>query len=87
MDLDVVTQYIISITPAITAIVGAVAACIVAIKNVKAEGKKIVETVDLKMTPAAKIMKENEQLKAENIELRRINVRLQNKICDVREEE
>ena len=65
--MDVLTQYLIELTPAVTAVIGIVVALIVGIKKIKAANK---ETVDDVKATNKQMREANEVLMRQNLELK-----------------
>jgi len=88
MDLDVVTQYILTIAPAATAIISTISAVIVAIKKIKSDNQKTLNEVKA----SNKLISDNNNnltaqialIQAENLELKQTNAELNRslkKVC------
>lgn len=65
--MDVLTQYLIELTPAITAVIGIVVALVVGIKKIKAANK---ETVDDVKATNKEMREANTALMKQNLELK-----------------
>lgn len=89
MDLDIITQYIIGIAPAITSVIGIVVSLIVGIKKIKKANKN---TIDMVEANNLALRETNLELKSqlddihkENIELKKEMTHLLKKVNNVYE--
>lgn len=73
MDIDVITQYILSIVPAVTAVIGMVVTLGVGIGKIKRANK---DTVDEVKENSKGLRRTNEELKAELVQVHKENVEL-----------
>ena len=80
MNIDVITQYILSIAPAVTAIMGMVVVIGVGIGKIKKALAGNEETVERISSRTKEIEKLNIELKRENIELKKAIIELNKKI-------
>lgn len=90
MDLDIITQYVLSIGPAVTAVAGMITTVIVAIKKVKAAAKDSTDMVKETYKDNRELRKELKEVLAENAllkkEQRLINAKLDHKYFIDKEE-
>lgn len=75
MNIDIVTQYALTLTPAVTAVVACVTSIVVCVSRVKRVCKDSEENI-AKERKAAEHGKTNSELLKENEDLRRDNIRL-----------
>lgn len=84
VSIDAITQYILSLTPAVTALIGVIVVIAVGVGKVKNALKDNGETVERTSTRNSKaveaIIEQNKQLRAENRELKKALIELNNKI-------
>lgn len=66
--MDAVVQYIIQLSPAVTALIGVVVALVVGIKKIKASNAETVANVK---ATNKEMLKSNQELRQENKELKR----------------
>lgn len=90
MDLDIITQYVLSIGPAVTAVAGMITTVIVAIKKVKAAAEDSTNMVREANRDNRELRKELKEVLAENAllkqEQRKINAKLDHKYFIDKEE-
>lgn len=84
VNIDAITQYILSLTPAITALVGVIVVIAVGVGKVKNAVNGNTETVERTSNRSSKaidsLIEQNKELKKENIELKKALVELNKKI-------
>lgn len=84
VNIDAITQYILSLTPAITALVGVIVVIAVGVGKVKNAVQGNTDTVERTSKSNNSIVKElleqNEELKKQNKELKKALIDLNNKI-------
>lgn len=80
MDLDIITQYILALVPAVSAIMGMVVVIGVGIGKIKAALKGNIESVEKISSRTREVEKQNLELKKQNIELKKALVDLNKKI-------
>lgn len=80
MDIDIISQYILSITPAVTAILTAIASVIIGIKNIKSTTTKTIAEVK---QSTGEIKLENVNLKKKLNELSKENIELKHQMNEV----
>ena len=84
VNIDAITQYILSLTPAITALVGVIVVIAVGVGKVKAAVNGNTEQVERSSKSNSKVLntliEQNEQLRKENRELKKALVELNKKI-------
>ena len=83
-DVNTITEYILSITPAISALVAVIVVVVVGVGKVKNALKDNGETIERTHSRSSKaleaIIEQNKELKKENIELKKALVELNKKI-------
>ena len=84
VSIDAITQYILSLTPAITALIGVIVVIAVGVGKVKNALKDNGETVERTSSRSSKaveaIVQQNKELRAENKELKKALIELNKKI-------
>lgn len=84
VNIDAITQYILSLTPAITALVGVIVVIAVGVGKVKNAVKGNTEAVERNSSRSSKavesLIEQNKELKKENIELKKALIELNKKI-------
>lgn len=80
--IDTITQYILAIVPAVTALMGMVVVVGVSIGKVKNAIKGNIESVEKLGEDSKAIKKENAELKRQNIELKKENAELKKTFTD-----
>ena len=84
VSIDAITQYILSLTPAITALIGVIVVIAVGVGKVKNALKDNGETVERTSTRSSKaidsLIEQNKELRAENKELKKALIELNKKI-------
>ena len=84
VNIDTITQYILSLTPAISALIGVIVVVAVGVGKVKNALKDNGETVERTHSRSSKafeaIVQQNKELKKENIELKKALIELNKKI-------
>ena len=83
VSIDAITQYILSLTPAITALIGVIVVIAVGVGKVKAAVNVNTETVERTSTNSKNVVKmlteQNKELRDENRELKKALIELNNK--------
>ena len=84
VSIDAITQYILSLTPAITALVGVIVVIAVGVGKVKNAVNGNTEAVERTSNKSSKVIdsliEQNKELKRQNIELKKALVELNKKI-------
>lgn len=80
MDLDIITQYILALVPAVSAIMGMVVVIGVGIGKIKKALSGNIEEVEKISSRTREVEKQNLELKKQNIELKKALVELSKKI-------
>lgn len=70
MNIDIITQYLLAIVPAFTAVVGMVVTLGVGIGKIKKANKETTDTVKEVSAESRALAKQNRELKKENKELK-----------------
>lgn len=80
--IDTITQYVLAIVPAVTALMGMVVVIGVGIAKIKQALKGNIESVEKIGDDTNEIKKQNVELKRQNIELKRENAELKKTLTD-----
>lgn len=84
VSIDAITQYILSLTPAVTALIGVIVVIAVGVGKVKNALKDNGETVERTSSRSSRalesIVQQNEELRKENRELKKALIELNKKI-------
>ena len=80
--IDTITQYVLAIVPAVTALMGMVVVIGVGIGKIKQALKGNIESVEKIGSDTNEIKRQNVELKRQNIELKRENAELKKTLTD-----